>query len=187
MGEINLSRAFSRQKRYRQVGAEGKMKKTIAISVSALALLGAAQANAADMSGAPSGGYKDGPAHPSWLDRLLPWRQRRLRLGTRKSSLTPNDPIAMAALGGSFGGTALAPRFGVNGALGGLQAGYNYQLTDSFLPVSKPISIGLIYAAAAHRNSTLAATAPGAFELPIFRGLGLVRNSKGPVGRAGEQ
>ena len=111
------------------------MKRTIAISVSALALLAAAQADAADMSSAPSGGYKDDPAaSPGWTGFYV-GANAGYGWATRKSSLTPNDPIAYGGTcGGSFGGTCVGPAsFGVDGALGGLQAGYNYQLTRTFL------------------------------------------------------
>jgi outer membrane immunogenic protein len=56
------------------------------------------------------------------------WRDRTV-------TFTPNDPVAQfATCGGLFGGTCAPPTsFGINGALGGFQAGYNWQFSQSWL------------------------------------------------------
>jgi outer membrane immunogenic protein len=100
-----------------QDGAVEKMKKTIAISVSALVLLAAGQANAADMYRAPeaAGGYKDAPAYTAeWagfyagVNGGFGWAgNNQLR-----------DPQTWGAL---YNG--LSPE----GGFGGGQIGYNWQ------------------------------------------------------------
>jgi outer membrane immunogenic protein len=55
--------------------------------------------------------------------------------GNRSATFTPNDINALAVTcGGIAGGTCVPPTsFNVNGALGGLQAGYNWQFNQNWL------------------------------------------------------
>ena len=55
--------------------------------------------------------------------------------GDRTVTFTPNDVVLQnVTCGGTFGGTCAPPTsFDVNGALGGLQAGYNWQFNQNWL------------------------------------------------------
>jgi outer membrane immunogenic protein len=114
MGENEPHAGFSRQMRNGQNGAVEKMKKTIAISVSALALLApAAQANAADVYNTPgAGAYKDGPVYApvSWAGFYA-----GVNGGYGWSPYT--DKLAYSSFLG------LSPA----GGFGGGQIGYNFQ------------------------------------------------------------
>ncbi len=91
------------------------MKKTIAIGVSATALLVAAQANAADVYG-PAGGYKDGPAYVS-----ASWTGFYLGVNGGYGWSPYSDQLADRMIGDTLGGNS------PSGGFGGGQLGYNFQ------------------------------------------------------------
>jgi len=91
------------------------MKNKIAISASVLALLAAAQANAADVYNAPAG-YKDGPAYAgtNWAGFYAGINGGYGWAGNKQ--FVDTDP-------NSYPSSGLSPR----GGFGGGQIGYNWQ------------------------------------------------------------
>jgi len=103
----------------------------LSIVIAALATLVGTSALAADMAvKAPpppvpaytwTGFYVGGNAGYGWHDPTV--------------SVTPNDIVSSATTcGGAFGGTCIPPTsFDIHGALGGVQAGYNWQINQNWL------------------------------------------------------
>jgi outer membrane immunogenic protein len=111
------------------------MKKLLLGSILLVAALAGGRADAADI---PSPVYKT-PSAPvtapsSWtgfyvgVNAGYGWKDPTV-------TYTPNDPGALAtSCGGAFGGTCIPPAtFGIGGAAGGIQAGYNWQLDQHWL------------------------------------------------------
>jgi outer membrane immunogenic protein len=142
--------SFSRQVRYRQNWAEGKMKKTIAICVSATALLVAAQANAADIGSAPStGGYKDGPSYigVNWSGLYLgahvggAWGSDNATVNDT-NHIDTTHPFSLDA----------------NGVFGGGQLGYNLQRGNIVFGIEA--DLGDMALSASALNSNIVNTIP---------------------------